>query len=400
MPTREEILAGIQRTFAARGIDPAIATRVLQAESGLNPAARNVSPREESYGLGQLNVKGGLGVEARRRGIEPSDPAQWERQLEFIADQVAKGGWGPWHAARRVGIGNRQGVGTYASAAPAPAMPTAKTLPTEVTGVPAAAAFNVKDLSKLARYNRGQMGQVGGLILHHTGGHGTPEGVISTLNQRGLGVHYVMDRDGQVYRTLPQGARGAHIRPSERGEIPISNKNALGIEVIAKDDRDITDAQKAAIRGFRDYAAKTYGFDPNNVYGHGHINSHKQATEGATLLAALKGETAPALPTTGMAAARPAADPNTIPTLPANPARGILADNPMQPVVDAAKERQEAQTQQMEAMQASLAPQPAAPAPLPQPPPPIAPTPEAIGLLLPRLRRGLLAAESSGILGA
>jgi len=90
---------------------------------------------------------------------------------------------------------------------------------------------------------------------------------------------------------------------------------------------------------------------------------------------------------------------DAIPTLPANPARGILADNPLQPIVDAAKERQEAQAQQMEAMQASLAPQPAAPAPPPQPPPPVAPTPEAIGLLLPRLRRGLLASSDSGLLG-
>ena len=159
MPTREEVIAEARRIFAARGIDPDVALRVLQQESGLNPAARNINPKEESYGLAQLNVKGGLGAEARKRGIEPSDPNQWQRHLEFMADTVKRDGWRQWYGARDAGIGRYQGV---RGAAPTATALGPKVLPTEVTGIPAPAAApaspqtvaNIQELQKqlLARY--------------------------------------------------------------------------------------------------------------------------------------------------------------------------------------------------------------------------------------------------------
>jgi hypothetical protein len=402
---REEIRRAIQSIFAARGIDPAVAERVLQQESGLDPT--RVGDNNKSFGIAQLYTGGGLGNVAQKKGIS-LDPSNWRQHLEFMADEVRRGGtWKPWHGARDIGIAPTQGIGgNYAAPQQATNSPSAPMVMPTATAAAATAApdtpFSVTDLSKMARYNRGQMGQVSGLVLHHTGGRGTPEGVINTLNQRGLGVHYVMDREGKVYQTLPQGARGAHIKPSERKEIPVSNQNAIGIEVIAKNDNDITDAQKAAITGFRDYAAKTYGFDPKNVYGHGHINSHKQATEGAALLAVLNGGT-PAPAATG-APAGAMAQPAAVPTLPADPTQGMLADtpDPFKAIADAAEKRQADQQAQQAAVQQAVQQQPQAP-PQPLAPPPEQPQ-QAInyaGLIMPRIRRGLLADDySSGLLGA
>lgn len=101
----------IRQAAASRGIDPEVALRVFQQESGFNPAARNVTPREESYGVAQLNVMGGLGAEARKQGIEPSDPTQWPRHVDFALDTVKKDGWRQWYGARDVGIGRWDGVG-------------------------------------------------------------------------------------------------------------------------------------------------------------------------------------------------------------------------------------------------------------------------------------------------
>ncbi len=39
---------------------------------------------------------------------------------------------------------------------------------------------------------------VDGFIVHHTGGRGGVDGVIDTLRNRGLAVHYVIDRDGRI----------------------------------------------------------------------------------------------------------------------------------------------------------------------------------------------------------
>lgn len=126
--------------------------------------------------------------------------------------------------------------------------------------------------------------EVDGLAIHHTGGRETPEQVVATLNKRGLGVQYIMDRDGKVYQTAPDGARFAHIKNSENGS-GLSNDNAVGIEVIANDDSDITPAQKIAGAKWIEKMRGKYPTIGENVFGHGELNpGHKEATEGMTIV--------------------------------------------------------------------------------------------------------------------
>jgi len=158
----------------------------------------------------------------------------------------------------------------------------------------------ITDISNLSTYPRqGEpLEGVSGFIWHHTGGRGTPQSVVNTLNQRGYGVQYVMDRSGNIYRTLPAGSRGAHILPSEINNL--TNSNTEGMEVIANDDTDITPAEVAAARKFaRWYSLKHPGVQ---YFGHGEVNpSHKMATEGHTIVEAvrngLKPVTSPSAPT-------------------------------------------------------------------------------------------------------
>ena len=56
-------------------------------------------------------------------------------------------------------------------------------------------------------------------IIHHTAGLGDAHDVVHTLNvaknKKGenvkLGVQWVVDRDGIIYKTLPTNSRGAHV---------------------------------------------------------------------------------------------------------------------------------------------------------------------------------------------
>jgi hypothetical protein len=118
--------------------------------------------------------------------------------------------------------------------------------------------------------------------MHHTGGRGTVEGVQNTLRQRGLGVEYVMDRDGNIVQTGGRGA--ANIMPGWGKGAGLNNKNILGMEVIAKDDRDVTAAQIKAAKAFID---KNYPDLP--VFGHGEVNpGHKEADEGMSIVNAIR----------------------------------------------------------------------------------------------------------------
>jgi hypothetical protein len=126
-------------------------------------------------------------------------------------------------------------------------------------------------------------------IVHHTGGGGTVQGVIDTLNQRHLGVQYVMDRDGKVFQIGGPGESQMMTGWGKYGT-GLSNANTVGMEVIARDDRDVTPAQIAAAKQF---IQSTYPGLP--VYGHGQVNpGHKQASEGMSIVNAINGVQAPA----------------------------------------------------------------------------------------------------------
>lgn len=115
---RREVANYISNAALARGIDPNVALRVFNQESGLNPYAKNINAREKSYGVAQLNTQGGLGVEAQRRGIDPTDPSRWKEHVDFSLDTVKKDGWRQWYGARDAGIGRWQGVSAYAPPQP------------------------------------------------------------------------------------------------------------------------------------------------------------------------------------------------------------------------------------------------------------------------------------------
>jgi hypothetical protein len=114
-------------------------------------------------------------------------------------------------------------------------------------------------------------------ILHHTAGRGTPQGVVGILNKRGLGVQWVIDRDGGIFQTLPKNSFGQHVAPN-KGSAPsdMSNRTSQGVEIIGSNDKDILIKQcKSALMIIKDL-----GYSLSNVYGHGEVQSNKQATEG------------------------------------------------------------------------------------------------------------------------
>ena len=114
-------------------------------------------------------------------------------------------------------------------------------------------------------------------ILHHTAGRGSPQGVVGILNGRRLGVQWVIDRDGGIYQTLPKGSFGQHVAPN-KGSAPsdMSNRTSQGVEIIGSNDKDILIKQcKSALMIIKDL-----GYSLSNVYGHGEVQSNKQATEG------------------------------------------------------------------------------------------------------------------------
>lgn len=107
----------IRSAAASRGINPDTAVRVAKSEglgSYVGDAGSSFGPFQLHYGnvAGGGNSVSGLGDEfTRQTGLDARDRATVPQQIDFALDQAKKGGWGPWHGAAKVGIGNWEGLG-------------------------------------------------------------------------------------------------------------------------------------------------------------------------------------------------------------------------------------------------------------------------------------------------
>ena len=70
----------------------------------------------------------------------------------------------------------------------------------------------VKDISSSSTFKSSPLKDDKYFIIHHTAGRGTAMDVMNVLNSRHLGVQWIIDRDGKLYKSLPSGHRGAHIK--------------------------------------------------------------------------------------------------------------------------------------------------------------------------------------------
>lgn len=142
-----------------------------------------------------------------------------------------------------------------------------------------------------------------GLVVHHTAtpDNATPQSIAQSWKTTGTSAQYIMGRDGTIYQMMPDGGKAYQIKSSWNPSIPwASNSTTQGIELIAKNDKDVTPAQVAALQQFALKQAQTYGYDPaTHVVGHGEVNGSaglngktradgRPDNEGMTAVAALR----------------------------------------------------------------------------------------------------------------
>lgn len=275
----------------------AIMGAIGAAESSGNPKAHNPVGKDNSYGLWQINMLGKMGPERRKEfGIE-SDEQLWDPIINSKAAKTVfdKQGFEAWSVYKSGAY--KQYLGTAQEALKSGGEPTNVEASDEKQDGKVVNAPEVTN-SMGSLNSKGELGDRKGFIIHHTGGRGDVDGVVNTLNQRGLSVQYVIDREGKIHQLMPSGSRASHMKKGQGVGAGLSNSNTEGVEIIAKDDSDILPVQVEAAKRL----AQQLGYAPNQVYGHGEVNPHKQKTEGATVVSAIRGGTPPANPSESQSA--------------------------------------------------------------------------------------------------
>jgi general stress protein YciG len=263
------------RAAQANNVPPSLMAAIMAHETGRGTSAM----------LREKNNPAGL--------MDPKTGAATGQSFGSIEEGIAEAG-------RRIGKNYRRGGGTIAGMAGIYAPVGAANDP---RGLNRGWAAGVEGFQRrLARSGsaaaggppatpKGSMLAATGLppeafIFHHTSGRGTIEGVQETLRERHLGVEYAMDREGNIRQIGGPGS--SHMLTGWGAGAGLSNKNTVGMEVIAKDDKDVTPAQIAAAQRF---IRENYPNTP--VFGHGQVNpGHKEADEGLSIVNAIKAERA------------------------------------------------------------------------------------------------------------
>jgi hypothetical protein len=103
----------IRETAVKHGVDPDVAVKVAKSE-GLRDFSGDGG---KSGGAFQLYTGGGLGNTFRKEtGLDPLDPKNEKATIDYALQKASEGGWGPWHGAKKVGVGEFDGISGGAQA--------------------------------------------------------------------------------------------------------------------------------------------------------------------------------------------------------------------------------------------------------------------------------------------
>jgi N-acetylmuramoyl-L-alanine amidase len=176
--------------------------------------------------------------------------------------------------------------GTPAKISQVSAPPQQPTQPSEIFGMPVrgakpapAAVADVQPDNAEPMLNAPNGQAPSALIIHHTSGNNSAASVVEDwrTNRPGVGAQMIMDRDGTIHYTQKEfgyNGTGNFLHSVIPG---VSNQTAVGIEVIAKDDADMTPAQLASLQRL---AGPKGPYANVRVFGHSQVSPGDRENEG------------------------------------------------------------------------------------------------------------------------
>ena len=224
---------GAPRPGDPRGMEPVI--RSLAQKYGHDPDIAMKVARSEGlgafYGDGgksgtafQLYTGGGLGNEFQKEtGLDPLDPKNEVAAIDWALKNLDRTGWSPYHGAKKVGIGPRDGIGTGAPRPTEDELDKAPAVgaPIPLDGLPPHRDIDAIRARVQARADRGEITQdqanaaSAEIRTHHNNELATQANVRTALKHR-LANGIAALTDGRDFTYSPDEVR--HFFPKEQAD--------------------------------------------------------------------------------------------------------------------------------------------------------------------------------------
>ena len=108
------------------------------------------------------------------------------------------------------------------------------------------------------------------LVLHHTVSD-SPADTIAAFNAGDVSSHYIVGKDGDVYKVVEEEKRAWHAGKSNWENRSALNDTSIGIEIVNTGDEPFSDAQVDAVAKLSKSIVQKYGLDEKNIVGHSDI---------------------------------------------------------------------------------------------------------------------------------
>lgn len=108
------------------------------------------------------------------------------------------------------------------------------------------------------------------VVLHHTATPDLKE-TVEAFNENNTSSHYVIDKDGSIYRLVKESKRAWHAGESAFDGRSDLNDTSIGIEIVNTGDQEFSDAQILGAAELTKYLMDEYNIKQHRVVGHADI---------------------------------------------------------------------------------------------------------------------------------
>jgi N-acetylmuramoyl-L-alanine amidase len=117
--------------------------------------------------------------------------------------------------------------------------------------------------------------RISSIVIHHTATNNAQQ-TLDAFESNGLSAHYIVDKDGSIYKLVDDEKRSWHAGVSDWENRSNLNDTSIGIEIINMGNQEFPEIQLSKVAELSKYLMNQYNIKPSNIIAHADIAPHRK----------------------------------------------------------------------------------------------------------------------------